>query len=165
MKEGIGKIKDLRDSLLDLEGFSESEIEILGRRHFSDLFLTNAIRGIHKLHDGEDVVFYKKTFDHAFFLSPKKEVIEKARVARIRWILPLISGIVPTSECLHVSRDYRPDSRLYVGFEQLYVVWLEPRDFGGWRYSTSYKTDRDSLTRYLRSGKRIWRYPKENALD
>jgi hypothetical protein len=147
MKQGMGKITDVRTLLLDLDDLSDSEVAELGRKEYSDLFLTMAKRGIHDLHDGEKVVFFAERYDHAFFISPTKVNIERGRVARIRWILPLMQGKVPNSQCW-LKPKLRGDQRFYVCNGLRYIVWLEPRTVGGWRFSSAYNAEQDEIEYY-----------------
>ena len=47
-------------------------------------------------------------------------------------------------------------SRLYVLLSESYVIWLEPRRSGGWKFSTAYKARLKNIQRYCSFGKRIW---------
>ena len=168
MTQGEGKIIDLRNLLLDFEGLSDEEVEMLGRKFYSDDFLTIAKRGIHKLHDGEDVAFFVERFDHAFFkpidwkTSKVKALIERGRVARIKWILPLIQGKVPNSECW-LKQKTDGEQRIYICFGLRYLVWLESREVGGWRFSSAYNATLDQIRNdYLKGAKRIWLYNKKS---
>ncbi len=164
MEQGTGKITDIRDLLLDLQGKSDEEIESVGRQNYSDLFLTIAKRGIHKLHDGQDIAFFLERFDHAFFKSikwqdsEKKEIIERGRVERVKWILPMIQGEVPNSECWLKNSG---EQRFYVCFGLRYIVWVESRDVGGWRFSSAYNAEPFQLRGYTKNAKRIWQYNKK----
>lgn len=154
MKQGVGKIKDLRDLLIRCNGLTPDEIEQLGRTTFSEIFLTDSRRGSYATHDGQRVVFFNDAFDHAFFASPEKVVLDIERVERINWILPLIQGDAPNSECWEVS-DSGMTKRVYLCFGLGYVVWLKERLNGGWKFITAYPAFRAQIRKYIRNGKRI----------
>jgi hypothetical protein len=155
---------DLNTLLIDLTDLEISEIEEIGYKSYCDLFLDTEKRGVRKTHDEEDVYFWENRFTHAFYApavwqnTTRKEVIDKIRVARIKWILPLISGQVPNSECWQVKNNNRPDQRLYVRFSQNYLIWLEPRDASGWTFSTAYTSEGWRIRNYLKGAQRIWKY-------
>lgn len=155
---------DLNSLLTDLSNLTDPEVEETGYRLYGELFLDTEARGVRKTHDGEDVYFWEERFDHAFFapanfhLTTEKQIVDKGRVARIKWILPLIGGEVPNSECWLVKNKNRPEQRLYVRFSQNYIVWLEPRDAGGWKFSTAYPSEGWRIRNYLKGAQRIWRY-------
>jgi len=157
---------DLRTLLTGCDDLSLEKIEALGKKLYSDIFLDNARRGLRSTHDGEQAAFFNTRFDHAFYVTNKtdrskhKLVIDKRRVERIKWVCPLIEGLVPDSECWSVPKIGRDNSRLYIGFAQLYVVWLEPRDTGGWLFSSAYEATRPEIKGYQRYGRRIWTYGK-----
>ena len=155
---------DINSLILNLYDLDDSDIERLGYESYCDLFLDSEIRGIRKTHDDEDVYFWEERFSHAFFTpanwqyTTEKQVIDKARVARIKWILPLIGGLMTNSECWLVKNRNRPNQRLYVRFSQNYVIWLEPRDAGGWKFSTAYPSEGWRIRNYLKGAERIWRF-------
>jgi hypothetical protein len=158
MKEGAEKTPNLEDSLVILTGLPDEKVERIGRKLYSELFLTNSRNGIHLTHDGDRVYFWERQFNHSFFISPAKELIDRSRIARMRWVLPLIQGKVPDSECRRVIHGFKPDNRLYVWLPKNFVVWLEPRDAGGWKFYTLYTVTRNQLRGYQRQGKQIWQY-------
>lgn len=165
MKQQIGKIIDLRNLLIELDDIpeTESDIEQFGRGHYSDIFLANARCGFHSLHDGEQVRFAAGRFKHAFSKaddwqsSTRKTSFDKRRIARVKWILPIIQGRVSGIECWLVT-DNGKEKRLYVNFGQGYVVWLESRDDdGAWEFSTAYTVDQSRIREYIRGSRKIWK--------
>jgi hypothetical protein len=155
--------------LVELGGLGEQEIEELGRSIYEELYITSGARGIHQTHDQEEVYFWKDRFEHAFFspqnwrVSGRKIVIDKARVARVRWIGVLIAGEVPNTECWSVKNAGRPDNRIYASFAKGYIAWLEARDAGGWKFSTAYNAEAGQIRKYLRGGQRIWKFGQNKS--
>lgn len=154
---------DLGRLLVNVSGKDNDEVVQVGRKHYEETFITGVRKGIHKTHDDEDVYFWQQRFNHAFFITNrstrlKEEIVDKTRVARVKWIKPLISGNVPESECWLVRNDSRPENRLYIILPHNFVVWLEPRDAGGWKFSTLYTTNRNEIRRYQRNGTMIWKH-------
>jgi hypothetical protein len=139
------------------EGLSSDEIEQNGREFFAKLFLTDTRKGQHQLHDGERVTFFADVFDHAFFRSPNKEVIDTRRIERIEWILPLIQGNVQHAECWELEDD-GINKRIYVCFGLGYVVWLKETLSGGWKFLTAYPAFRVQIRMYLIGGRRIAKF-------
>lgn len=154
MKQGIKKIENLNDLLISCEGLSLEEIEQKGRAIFSDLFLSDTRRGCCQTHDGQKVVFFNDTFDHAFYVSPEKSVLDVERVKRIHWIPRLIRGEVPCSECWEIQ-DGAIYKRVYVCFSVGYIVWLKERLNGGWKFITAYPAYRGQIRKYIKGGERI----------
>lgn len=149
---------DLNRLILDLSGLTDEEIERCGRDYYAESMLDNAYRGIRFTHDEIEVKFWERRFEHGCFISPDKVRIDRARVARLPWILPLIAGNIPDSECWIVPNQDRPDNRLYLELPKNFFVWLEPRANGEWKYSTHYTGTRQDLRFYQRIGKCIWRF-------
>jgi hypothetical protein len=107
-------------------------------------------------------------FTHAFFTAATKhrrgwakDLIDPLRVARTRWIVPVISGQVMGTSCYRIV-DYEayrkppPEKRLYVVREEQYVIWLLPRRDGGWRFKTAYVTGHADINRYIKRQRKIW---------
>lgn len=122
-------------------------------------------------HDGQLVIFHKDRFDHAFYTSKDrarrpydKDVVDMKRVIRARWIHALITGGVANSECWECpSKETgrrEPPDRLYIIWDEGYVIWLHPRSEGGWRFSTAYCAPIAEIKKYCQGGKKIW---KKNA--
>lgn len=154
--------------LLSIEEKSAEEIEEIGRRHYFTEILTQGRLGIHSSHDGEQVFFWENRFEHAFFESDgranwgiSKARASGARISRMPWIVPILSGQVPGSECWQIHQRGRgfPPSRLYVHWPKNYLIWLEPRAEGGFKFSTAYLTAANQIReRYCRKGAKIWPY-------
>jgi hypothetical protein len=135
---------------------------------YRDLYLTKGRIGVQQTHDGQIVLFHEDRFEHAFqttsdkFCSPeRKDVADAQRVARIRWIRPVVTGMVTGTACFEVPSPTgrsRPPNRLYVVECELYVVWLEPRTAGGWKFSSAYRATRDGIERYKRGGRTVGRW-------
>jgi hypothetical protein len=70
----------------------------------------------------------------------------------------MIAGNVADSECWHIPQEDGSTQRLYASFTKGYVVWLEPRDNGGWTFSTAYNVEREKIRVYvkIRGTKKIW---------
>lgn len=161
------------DSLkLDLRGKTEQEKRDEGWKWYQQLYLTDPEKpiGIHELHDGEQVIFHDRTFDHAFFkssdyqLHPKrKDLVDYVRLERVRWIGVLISGQVPSSSCFEVlALSGRPGipNRAYLAHNHSYLVFLEPRlnspDLQ-WRFSSAFPSSPNYIfTKVTGPGSLIW---------
>jgi hypothetical protein len=154
---------DLKSLLLNFGNMTTAQIKELGAKLYNQIYITSQRRGIHKTHDGEECYFWFDRFDHAFHEDKAKTVLDKGRVARIRWIGEVIAGNVALFECWLIDQTPRPENRLYVVWGENYVVWLEQRDAGGWKFSSAYPAERDQIIGYIEGGERIW--PKENAPD
>ena len=140
---------------LSLFELDDIQIEDLGEKSYKELFLDTNFSGVRYTHDNQKVTFSKDRFRHAFYLSPKKNEIDKRRVIRIKWILPLIQGKVLNSECWLVN-DKSIEKRMYVCYGLNYVVWLEPHgNDQEWSFSTAYVAERKFLRDYASRGKRI----------
>jgi hypothetical protein len=108
-------------------------------------------------------------FTHAFFTAGDKhrrgwakDVIDARRVARTRWIVPVIGGLVDGTQCFRVL-DYAayrkppPEKRLYVVRDERYVVWLIRRGAGDFRFKTAYVTGHGDIERYIHRQRKIWK--------
>jgi hypothetical protein len=107
-------------------------------------------------------------FVHAFFTATSKDrygiskdIIDDRRVARVRWIAPVIGGLVNGTKCYSIREHWlrkkpTPEKRLYVVREETYVIWLikNPK---GFYFKTAYVTGHGDIKRYLQQGARlIW---------
>lgn len=119
-------------------------------------------------HDGHPVAIYPNNFDHAFFTARHKahrgvakNMIDAQRVQRVHWIVPVIGGLVPCTECWrirewgHVKKP-PPEKRLYIVGPEQYVVWLVPRASGGFYLKTAYVTTAYNIQKYIHRQVRIW---------
>ena len=142
-------LTDLRPLLLDLTGLDEAAIEALGFKTYCDCYLDNFNRGVHLAHDGEKVHFYRSTAKtHCLHQTvkgpsglPMKGPICPTRVTRVRWAKEFISGNVAESELWLVPDKRGFDKRCYVSSKHGHIIWLSPRDDGGWNFKTAYQAD------------------------
>lgn len=166
---------DLDALLLDLGGLSDAEIETIGRKEYERLYIGKGKFGIYSLHDGAEAIFWRDRFDHAFWTSPNrardpysKTKLSIERIARIQWIAATINGSAPGTECWHVPGDggrRHPPNRLYIVWAKSYVVWFEPRDTGGWKFSSAYTASTTEIRRrYCFGGGKVWTW-KEAPRD
>lgn len=153
--------------LLPTDGLEDAQIESSARSIYSSTFLGGNKVGTSQCHDGSRVLFFADQFDHAFYTSSnrsrypdKKDIIALERVQRINWIKPVIEGKVTKTACYQFF-DYntKRTKRFYLVPEYFYVVWLEPRMAGGWKFATAYKATIDNLRRYCKGGVKIWVAP------
>jgi hypothetical protein len=168
---------DLHTLLLDLGGKSHEEKVQEGRRIYKQLYLTHETKpiGIFTLHDGEQVIFYEDSFDHAFYKSsnyqlyPKrKDLLDDERLKRIRWIGAVLLGKVPDSSCWEVQagsgRHATQPNRVYVVDRPCYVVWLEPRKDRGqvaWKFMSAYPANPKHLIEKCKQGACVWSYQQD----
>lgn len=147
---------DLSSLLLDLSGLNDSEAECITRQEYMRLYTDRDTRkgriGVRKTHDGDDVLFSEWRFEHAFFESAfktsrkyNKDKFSRFRASRVRWIGEIIRGNIHGCDCYDIPDSTRRDpagrvmiKRLYVVWEELYLVWLEPHQRGGWWFSSAY---------------------------
>jgi hypothetical protein len=149
-------------------------MEQLGRRLYSEIYLTSGHYGLHRTHDGQLLVFHGRTFDHAFYTTSdrlchpeRKDVLRKGSVERIRWIGQLIAGLVPGSACFEVPSPtgrIRPPNRFYAVFTTPFVVWLEPRKTGGWNFATAYPLSIEDIRKYQRGGRTVWKWKEKSPV-
>jgi len=162
----------LSSLLLDLSNMSDEEAEDLTFHKYIETYTTRQTRkgrvGEMKAHDGEPVTFTEWRFDHAFFTSVDKTTrpynkskFDRNRAQRILWIGKIVQGHIPSAECYHIPAPGRRDisgrlmvRRLYLIWEELYMIWLEPRSNGGWWFSSAYVEYRgkDYVRRIVRKG-------------
>jgi hypothetical protein len=166
----------LASLLLDLTGLSDEEAEELTHqesiRFYLDRKTQRGMIGEHPTHDGQPVIFYEDRFDHAFYTSAYKASRQyhkgkfvRNRAARVRWIGEIIQGNIRGTECWKISRPARYHSvtslaaRLYVLWDENYLVWLEPLPMQRWWFSTAYVADRGRgyIHRILANGTCFWR--------
>lgn len=162
---------DLKNLFVDVEGLDLRAMEEKGRFLYKEIYLQFGVYGIVKAHDGEDVFFWGKRFEHAFFTSRNrarhpddKSNFAVDRMTRIRWIGPIIAGQVEGVACYKAQGPGQTKpftNRLYVVSSELYVVWLEPRKEGGWRFSSAYPASAQDIRQYCKNAKRIWKYQEK----
>ena len=159
---------DLEALLLDIEALDSDQLLKEGMRLYRKLYLNKGHVGIHETHDGQALLFYEEQFEHAFWSSPdrwsspySKVRAAKERIARIKWIGHLLAGQVDGSCCFQgsgIGRPARHENRLYVIHHLSYVVWLEPRIAGGWKFYSGYPATRELVNRYQRGRRLIARW-------
>ncbi len=146
----------LSSLLLDLTGLSDHEAEDLTFQEYERLYLDHETRkgmvGELKMHDGGSVTFSEWRFEHAFFTSAYKTTrqynkakFDRRRAERVRWIGEIIRGNIKDVEYCHIPDPKRYDrsgkimmQRLYVLWEENYLIWLEPSKAHGWWFSSAY---------------------------
>jgi len=117
--KGDGKQFNPSAVLLSLDHRPLDEVEALGAKLYSDIFLDTARDGRKPMHDGGEARFYPRTFKHAFFKSPG-EMIQDDML-----------------------------KRAYLCFSLGYIVWLKKRDDGCWCFLTAYNAPAKTLRWYL----------------
>jgi hypothetical protein len=158
----------LGDLLVGVENLWPADLIALGRRLYEAHRVAPARAGALVTHDGLPVYVYPDDFDHAFFTAADrarrgiaKDVIDPERVARVRWIGPIVAGRAPGTKCCRVCewgsfRKPPPEKRLYVVRQERYVIWLLPRGRGGFRFRTAYVTGHGDIERYIARQRKIW---------
>ncbi len=167
---------DLQALLLDFSSVADENLAAEGAAAYATHYLNKGKFGIHVCHDGDEVVFHGDRFNHGFYDKPDRwsltkstDLPDESRLERMRWIGPLLRGEVEGSECWHVPSPAgrrRPPNRLYIIWREAYVLWLEPRQAGGWKFSSAYVKRRGKIRDYCYGGSRIWAHPereKSNA--
>jgi hypothetical protein len=161
---------ELLPLLLAVDGLTDDELEWKARTLYARDCVEPAKQRLVATHDGLRVVIYpdEADFTHAFFMAGEphrrgwaKDVIDARRVARARWIIPVISGRVDGTQCFQVIdygayRKPPPEKRLYVVRDERYVVWLIRRNAGDFRFKTAYVTGHGDIERYIRRQRKIW---------
>lgn len=159
---------DIDELLVDLKGLRDDEVEAKGKELYEELYINKGNLGVHNCHDGEEVVFWKDRYEHAFYSSDshisnrfKKDKIARDRIERIHWIGKVIVGELPDTECWLVNGKFNRSivyHRLYILWPKRYVVWLEKAK-GCWKFSSAYVTSSQNIRRYCKTGSRkIWTY-------
>jgi len=160
----------LENLLLNLNGLSDEEAEVLGRNEYQALYLNRGKVGVMELYRGGEVIFHEDRYEHAFRSSPdrirnpySKAKVAKDRIERIRWIQAILQGRVPKTQCWLVPSQSgrRERDRLYVVWENKYIIWLMPRRDGGWKFSTAYNAATQDIKRYTQQGTQMWSVPEE----
>lgn len=152
--------------MLDFSQVEDEDLAAKGREAYRNLYLNKGKVGVHLSHDQEDVVFHEDRFDHAFYakrdkwsLAKDRSMPDESRLERMPWIGPLIAGAIEGSEAWEVPSPTgrrRPPNRLYILWDEKYVVWLEPRCEGGWKFSSAYVKTRGQIRDHCRGGTKIW---------
>jgi hypothetical protein len=165
---------DLKGLMVGFSGLSVQAVEQLARELYKSLYLNKGKFGVHQTHDNQLLLFHSDAFDHAFYTTSdslchpeRKDMLRLGSVERIRWIGPLISGLVRGSACFEVPSPtgrYRPPNRLYAVFETPFVVWLEPRRGAGWKFRTAYPLSIEDLRRYTSCGRTVWKWKEDGPV-
>jgi hypothetical protein len=165
---------NLRELLIDLSAVTDAELEKKGRELYRTYCLDNDRFGVRLCHDGQKAIFHATRFSHAFYDKPSRwsyvksrDLPDESRLERVRWIGEVVGGKAPDSECWEVPGPdgrRRPPNRLYLVWPENYVVWLEPRTEGGWKFSTAYVKTTGRIRDYCRGGSKVWAY-KETPRD
>jgi hypothetical protein len=159
---------DLKSIIIPTQYLKTSEIELLGRQKYRELYLTQGKFGIHSTHDQQPVFFWEDRFNHAFFTSSdrarypdRKDILAVERIERMAWIGKVISGQVPNTGCWEgpsPTGRRKPPNRFYLSSDFLYIIWLEPRYEGGWKFSTAYSALPPVIRKYCGQARKIWAY-------
>lgn len=158
---------DLDDLIIDYLAINEDEREAHARDIYIQEYCGGGNSNSFQLHDGESVTFFANQFDHAFFATKQsgqvltvKLGLDIPRIERIRWIHPIIAGQIPGTECWHIPREFTGElKRLYVVRSKMYVIWLEPRKNGGFKFSSAYKARNEQIAGYLDQGTLFLKHP------
>ncbi len=140
----ITKPAELAALLEDVSGLSGDALFEKGLSLYRELYLKKGRVGEASTHDGQVLLFYEDRYEHAFqttsdrICAPeRKDTVDAKRITCIRRNLPVIAGEVTETSCFEVPSPTgrsRPPNRLYVLEPELYVLWLEPRTLGRWKF-------------------------------
>jgi len=147
---------------INLDDLNDSAVDSLGMNLYREEFFSEKFVGVLDLHDGKKVVFFEDRYTHAFHTSEDrirkpygKSKVAKERIARIKWIKPILKGEINGTECWQIwGHDNR--QRLYIVYNERYVIWLESRKDGNWKFSSAYVTGESDIKRYKAKGQKIW---------
>lgn len=154
---------DLDSLLINLEGVRDDEAEALALKLYREHCGISGPYGVCATHDGHEVRFWESRFRHAFYsptnyrLSSQKQILDKRRVARVRWIHEVIQGNFVNSDCWLVEQNGML-KRLYRAVPKGYVIWLEVYREDYLTFSTAYVATPNQLHGYTRGAKRLWKY-------
>lgn len=154
---------DLETLKIDLPDCSEEETAREGERLYEQEFFSNGgSRGEIPLHDGQTAFIFRDRFEHAFRTSPdrirhpySKSKVAVERIERIKWIKPVLAGKIKGTQCWLVP-DRRRKKRLYVVVQEQYIIWLEERNDGQWKFSTAYCAGKQDIQRYTNGSVKVW---------
>lgn len=162
----------LDDLLINLDGLTDEDAEACGQALYAEIYLTHGHAGYIQDAKGETIVFHRDRYLHAFRTASDrsrnpygKDKVARDRIERIRWILEVIQGRVPGTDCLKVrpeSGRLHPLDRLMITVDQAFVVWLWPMQDGRWKFSSAYPTTTADIYRYKhKSLGKVWSIPRE----
>lgn len=160
------ELSSLDKLLRDFSDLNDHDIEAEGEELYFDLFISPSRHtGQIVAADGETIFFHADRYHHAFHTSEdrarlaySKAKVARDRIERIGWIRPILEGHVPNIECWEVpvsSHRPFPGKRAYVSWSHAYIIWLEPRRNGGFKFSSAYVTNRADLSRVLKNGRKV----------
>jgi hypothetical protein len=153
--------------LVSTAGMNDGQIDDLGLRLYTDHCVTPAKRGLVTTHDGQGVECFDNDYGHGFWTAAEKhrrgwakDFVDHKRVQRAKWIVPVISGHVPGTECWLITEYWshkhpRPVQRLYIVRNEPYLVYLRTRP-NGWAFKTAYCPSWADIKRYTERQRRIW---------
>src|SRR4029078_12781821 len=107
---------DLASLMIECSHLPERECGELARRLFNDTFLDTARRGVRKTHDGHDVYIFPDRLKHCFYEKETRTCIDRIRLQRLAWILPMLQGRVSRSECWEAD-EIDCTRRMYLTFD------------------------------------------------
>jgi hypothetical protein len=157
----------LASILLHLDELSDQAAEKITHQKYIELYMNHhthtGMIGVQKTHDGDTVIFHEDRFRHAFYTNSegtyskfRKDKFDRDRAIRICWIGQIIQGNI-SSVYYDAPDNSRRDSygriiikRLYVLWEENYLVWLEPQKKGGWKFSTAYVANKPYIRQITR---------------
>jgi len=158
MQIAVQKLNDLRDLLISCTGMDEAELRAVAKRTFDDAFLDSALRGSKETHDGQEVVFYPDRFEHTYCMKADRSKINVERYQRIHWVLPMINGRVPNSQCW-LQKEIDCEKRIYVCNRLGYIVFLRSRDTcDGWTFRTAFNADGGYLRKCVKGGQLLAKF-------
>lgn len=156
---------DLNALLLQTFGRSPREVEEEAHGYYRERYCANSEYSTLLTHDEQQVSFYENRFGHAFYgrkewtNSNQKDKPDVQRLARVRWIEPLIGGELDGSACWLCKNEENSHRtrRLYILEEECFIVWLEEWKKEEWWFSSAYSPYRQQIRKYCSQGERIWR--------
>lgn len=157
---------DLLKLVVSVDGLSDPDASNLGQNYYFNDCVKTHPKGIISAHDGQEIHFWADRFIHAFYTTSDqkrpylKDKVARERIERVLWVKPTVTGQALQSTCWEGIEDtVRGEKlkRLYIVHPLLYVVWLEGRDNGGWKFSTAYTALGKQIKNYTRDMRCIWK--------
>lgn len=158
----------LQGLLIDLDNVSDTDVERFTLKEDLRLYTSRETRfgrvGELDTHDGCKVIFFDDRFEHSFFTSKdghysslEKNSFSKDRAKRVRWIGPILRGEIEDVVWYNYPDYGRRDSdgririkRLYVLWDENYIIWLEPRKDNDWKFSSAYTVPTSYIRRLVK---------------